>query len=77
MNSSPVPSALQQARRRDVDDLAHPALPQLPALPHQVLEGVHALAHALPRRGVPEGAEQGEDGEAGGGEEDGDVRGFF
>ena len=69
---SAVPSPLQHARPSVEHHLAHPALPRLPALPHQVLEsasavfgcadasGVHALAHAASRRRVPQSAQSGQ-----------------
>lgn len=52
---SHLPPPLQQRGRAVLDHLAHPALPKLPPLPHQVLQGLHALAHAFPCRRVPEG----------------------
>ena len=43
-HGSAVPSPLQHARPSVEHHLAHPALPRLPALPHQVLESASALA---------------------------------
>ena len=53
-------------------DQPDPTLPRLPALPHQVLKGVYALAHATPRRGVFEDSQQGQAGGGDDGSEDGD-----
>ena len=70
----PLPSALREPGRRELDDYSYSALPRLPALPHQVLKGVHALSYASPSERVPEGAQPRQDGAGGRGQEDGDVR---
>jgi hypothetical protein len=73
--ASPLPPTLCQPRASLIDHLPYPAVQRLPALPHQMLQGVHALAHATPRRRVFEDSEQSKARGGSGREEDGEVSG--
>ncbi|KAJ2025399.1 hypothetical protein IWW57_003393, partial [Coemansia sp. S610] len=50
-----VPAPLCRCRGAREDHLADPAVPRLPALPHQVRKGIYALEDAHSRQGVPQG----------------------
>lgn len=52
---SPFPSPLLDPHHRLPIHHPDPALPRLPALSHQVLQGLHALPSPAPRFRVPEG----------------------
>ena len=69
-----LPTPLHQPQHCGWNDLAHPAVPRLPPLSHQVLKSVYAVPHASSRFRVPESSEQGEDGGREYRKEDRDVR---
>lgn len=54
-----VPPSFRQPDDSREHDLSHPVVPRQPALSHQVLEGVHAHAHAGKSGRVLEGPQQG------------------